>query len=128
MNVESEDEEIWDEEESAVMADFEPEPVSLKDLRPPAKQPQATCLVNWIIAFFSFFQVVFQLSDVVTSLWIQFLNILFAILGQFCAICRDIGETLPTSLHAMRSHTSANMNFRRYVVCKKCHSIRCLSQ
>ncbi len=122
--IDVENEEIWDEDDFSVMDDLEPDRICSNDLRPRTGQPQASCLVNWIIAFFSFLQAAYQLSDMVASLWIQFLNILFSILGRFCSICRDISEALPTSLYAMRKlNGSADLRFRRYVVCRKCHQI-----
>ena len=111
------------------MDDLEPDPVTETDFLPAKKRSEAFCLVSWIISFLSFLQAVYHISDAVTALWLQFLRILFNILGRFCSTCCDISDTLPKSLRLMHKFTgSSSLDFKRYVVCKKCDQIYSFSQ
>lgn len=111
-------EEVWQAQDDAV-DDFEPNTVTAEDVRERQNIDQrALNLVSWITGFLS---TVYQLSDSVAGLMVQFFRVLMCILGQFCSICGDIGKALPTSLYKFTK--SANIQFRRYVVCKKCHCI-----
>ncbi len=115
--------------EDTCIDELEPDEVTITDLLPANKRSEAFCLVRWIVSFLSFLQAVYHISDAVTLLWIKFLHILFNILGRFCSICRDISVALPKSLRLMHKFTGcSNFDFKRYIVCKKCHQIYSFSQ
>ena len=115
-----ETEEIWHESDDAV-DDFEPSNVAIEDIQEENIDQKALNLVGWITGFFSFLQAVYQVSDTVTGLMIRFIKVLMCILGQFCSVCSDIAKILPTSIYKFTKN--ANLQFRRYVVCRKCHSV-----
>ena len=81
-------------------------------------------LMRWIVAFLSFMQGMYRLSDTVIGIWIKFLSVLFNVLGSFSSLCCDIAKAFPTSLYKLRKINGClNLNFVRYVVCQKCHKI-----
>lgn len=112
------DSELWDEDEE----DIEPQQ-SMSNLFP-AIQSRAVSLVRWIVAFLSFMQGIYHLSDSVIAMWTTFLSTPFVILASFSSLCRDISQAFPKSLHMLRKMNGClNLNFVRYVVCRKCHAI-----
>lgn len=115
-------EELWDE-------DGIEDDVNEEDSGPILEQernehPQASNLVMWIIAFLSFLQASYHLSNAVTGILVLFLKTLFGVLGQFCSVSMKMAELLPGSLYSLHKFTQLSATpFRRYVVCKKCHQI-----
>ncbi len=72
-------------------------------LHPSATHPQSSVLVNWILIFVQFIRFKYGISDAITSLLLKFLKTLFIVLGAFSDICKGIGDSLPGTLHLLRS-------------------------
>lgn len=122
------DNEIREEHESSILEDLVPDPIHSDDLSL-TRHPQASSLLKWIVAFLSFLRAAYQLSNIVTSLLLQFLGILFSILAQLSVVCRDISQAFPRSVHGMQKLTgSASLNFQRYSVRRKCCQIYSITQ
>lgn len=114
------------EDEIEVWMDEDESPVSnyAELLHTSASHPQMSVLVNWILIFVQFLRFKYGISDAITSLLLKFLKTMFVVLGTFSDICKDIGDSLPGTLHLLRSGRSLLKNhILRYVVCPKCFHI-----
>ena len=87
---------------------------------------QAASLSNWIVHFLLLIQAKFRLSDLTVSFFLKILITVFKILGLSSKVCADIFQALPSSLSAAHLRRGI-ITFNRYVVCKKCHTIRTYS-
>ena len=67
-------------------------------------------------------QAVFYLSDVVITNFLQFFRVFLTVLGRLCAVGTEIAQNLSSSLYLVRKHDK-QLQFRKYVVFKKCHRI-----
>ena len=80
----------------------------------------------WLLHFLMFMQAVFHHSDAVITNFLQFFHVFFTVLGRLCAVGTEVAQNLPSSLYLARKHDK-QLQFRKYVVCKKCHRIYHLS-
>lgn len=95
-------------------------------LHPSASHPQS---VTWILIFVQFLRFKYAISDAITSLLLKFFKTLFIVLGAFSEICKDIGSSLPGTLHLLRSGRTLLKNHTVcYVVCPKCFHVYLQSQ
>ena len=78
---------------------------------------------NWLTIFFLRIQSVFHLSDKVISLFLNFLRAFLTVVGQFSSICADIAKHIPSSLRKVKDTLLVKPNIKRYVVCRKCHTL-----
>ena len=103
--------------------DFEPgdiEPTSIGTCTAHDNESsQSSVFARYIVGFIMLLRKKYFLSDTLSQQLILFL--LFSILGAFSALCKGIASLLPSSLYKMNQ--SPNYQFKRYVVCKKCHQI-----
>ena len=98
-------------------------------LHPSASHPQSSVLVTWILIFVQFLCFKYGISDAITSLLLKFFKTLFVVLGAFSEICKDIGSSLPGTLHLLRSgRTLLKNHIVCYVVCPKCFHVYLQSQ
>ena len=81
-------------------------------------------LSRWPLVFLVHFQAQFHLSNGILGALLKFLKAFFRVLGRFSSLCAGIAQNVPSSLYKL-SHTYGPLrnSFRRYVVCKKCHSV-----
>ena len=115
--------EIWSENEEEISADLETE-TELPDLR--SNSSKSYILSSWLVHFFVVMQAMFRLSDMVIAYFLKFFHIFFKVLGRESSIANEIARYLPPSLYIARKAYD-NFKFRRYVVCRKCHSLYYLS-
>lgn len=117
--------EVWEESEDDLNEDnTEPEFINQDTSFSSSLHPRAMCMAKWIVAFISFAQAMYQLSDTVAQIFVKFLKVLFHTLGSFSSLCLDIASCLPESLYMLhKMNGSLNLGFIRYVVCRKCHNI-----
>ena len=66
---------------------------------------QSSILVRWIIAFISYLRNIYKISDVVTGKLLNFLCILFGLLGQFSTVCKALALQLPGSVYKLHQYT-----------------------
>lgn len=118
--------ELWNESEDEITMDIEPELPSIQPQVLSAEERKIQILKVWIIGFLTHLRRVYSISDAVTSLLLKFMSILFGILGQIFPPCSLLAE-LP-SLYRMRHILGELKEFKRYVVCRKCHSVYELDQ
>lgn len=106
----------------------------LDDLKPPGGPgslalaeddiSQSSILVRWIIAFISYLRNVYKISDIVTGKLLNFLCILFGLLGQFSKVCKALALQLPGSVYKLHQYTGGSgILFKKYVACHNCHQI-----
>ena len=107
------------------MSDFkdpdEEEPPTA-DLQPYGVQSQSSALAVWLLHFILCAQAVFHVSDNALAYFIRFFKTFFLVLGRFCKISAEISECLPSSIYQAKCEIK-KPEFRKYVVCKKCHKI-----
>ena len=85
---------------------------------------QTSVLVGWILIFVQFLRFKYGISDAITGLLLGFFKTLFMVLGRFSDICKEIGDSLPGTLHLLRSGRSLLKNhILCYVVCPQCFHI-----
>ena len=122
---EPEDGEVWNEDEAVICADLcEDEPDFDSNME---TVPSTFGIFSWwLLHFLMYMQAVFHLSDVVITNFLQFFRVFFTVLGWLCAVGTEIAQNLPSSLYLARKHDK-QLQFRKYVVCKKCHRIYYLS-
>ena len=119
-------EEIWDEEEGQVIEELQdvgaPSPVVDSQLQSTSLQSRA--LSQWFLYFLMFMQAAFKLSDTALSFFLRFFRVFLSVLGQFSTVhvVKEVAENLPSSLQIAWKERK-ELNFRRYVVCRKCHRI-----
>lgn len=65
----------------------------------------------------------FRLPDKVIAFFFKFLKAFFKVVGQSCSLCAGIAKTLPSSLYKAKNTFMTKPNIRRYVVCRKCHTL-----
>lgn len=121
--------EVWSESEEVInienMNDTESEPEELSTVQ----NETFKALTRWLLTFLMFMQAVYHLSDTVITYLLHFFRVFLAILGQFCTVCAEIGQQFPSKLYKARKCLEINkLNFRRYVVCKRCHRIYYFSE
>lgn len=122
--------EVWSESEEVIndiknMNDTESEPEELSIVQ----NETSKALTRWLLTFLMFMQAVYHLSDTVITYFLHFFRVFLAILGQFCTVCAEIGQQFPSTLYKARKCLEINkLNFRRYVVCKRCHRIYYFSE
>ena len=118
------EEEIWDISDDILMEDINEIPENLSADSFVTTPQEALALVRWIVAFMSFVQAAYQLSDGVASLLISFFKVLFSVLSKFSSFCLEIAKVLPRSLYELRKlNGTSNLRFARHVVCRKCHTL-----
>ena len=83
---------------------------------------ESLSLARWIILFLMFIQATHKLSNTVISVLLKFFHTFLALLGQSSTLAMDISRNLPSSLYTA-SRLENRPNFRRYVVCRRCHKI-----
>ena len=118
-------EEMWnEEEEDEIFSEFkEPEEEPLvEELQPQVVEGHSRALTMWLLHFLLFVQAVFHISDNALTYFIKFFKVFFSVLGRFCKVSLEIAESLPSSLYRAKLCIS-KPEFRKYVVCKKCHRI-----
>ena len=122
-------EEIWDEKEGQVIEELQltqdvgaPSPVVDSQLQ--STSLQSCALSQWFLYFLMFMQAAFKFSDTALSIFLRFFRVFLSVLGQFSTVhvVKEIAENLPSSLHIAWKERK-ELNFRRYVVCRKCHRI-----
>lgn len=118
--------EIWNEDEEETVSDiirqYEEEPVPDAEIQMGTIQGHSRALSTWVLHFLMFMQASFHLSDNVVSYFIRFFHVFFLVLGRFCGVSAEIAQCFPSSLHRAKLFEN-RVDFRRYVVCKKCHSV-----
>ena len=118
--------EVWSESEEIIddiknMNDTESEP---EEEVGTVQNESSKALTRWLLTFLMFMQAVYHLSDTVMTSFLHFFSVFLAILGRFCTVCAEIAQQFPSTLHKARKCLAMNrLNFRRYVVCKRCHQI-----
>ena len=103
------------------------------DEEPPCLQPKIThdaekssALSTWLTVAILFMHVRYRLAEKVTSRIFAVLKVLLQIWSKFCYFCAKVASAFPPTFHqALKKH---NVNFKRYVVCKKCHQVYYLSE
>lgn len=65
---------------------------------------------------------VFRLTDVAVNYFLFFFKSFFSVLGRYSPIGTEIAKYLPSSLYTAKRIYN-EIQFRRYVVCRKCHKI-----
>ena len=117
--------EVWlSEDEEAILDDLKPPsgPGSLALAEDDVSQ--SSIFIRWIIAFISYLRNVYKISDTVTGKLLNFLCILFGLLGQFSKVCKAIALLLPGSMYKLYQYTGgAGILFKKYVACRNCHQI-----
>ena len=122
--------EVWSESEEVIndiknMNDTESEPEELSIVQ----NETSKALTRSLLTFLMFMQAVYHLSDTVITYFLHFFWVFLAILGQFCTVCAEIGQQFPSTLYKARKCLVINkLNFRRYVLCKRCHQIYYFSE
>ena len=66
-----------------------------------------------------YMQALFKLSD---SYFSCALFVFLTVLGQFSQVVQEVAQALPSFLQVARN-SGKELNFHRYVVCRKCHRI-----
>ena len=84
-------------------------------------------LSRWLVLFVLTMQAVFRLSDVVINRFLAFFHIYFHVLGHNFPIGGDTAQNIPSSLYEARKVVK-EIEFKRYVVCKKCLKLYCYSE
>ena len=80
-------------------------------------------LSRWLLVFLVHLQAQFHLSDGILGALLRFLKA-FRVLGRFSSLCAGMAQNVPSSLYKLsHSYGPLRNSFRRYVVCRKCHSI-----
>ena len=106
----------------------------LEDLTPPGGPgslalaeddiSQSSILVRWIIACISYLTNIYKISNIVTGKLLNFLCILFGLLGQFSKVCKALALQLPGSMYKLHQYTGGSgILFKKYVACRNCHQI-----
>lgn len=98
--------EVWlSEDEEAILDDLKPPsgPGSLALAEDDVSQ--SSIFIRWIIAFISYLRNVYKISDTVTGRLLNFLCILFGLLGQFSKVCKAIALLLPGSMYKLYQYT-----------------------
>ena len=72
-------------------------------------------MVQWLLVFLSSFQAIYHITDNAIDVLYRFLKAFFKVLGH----CFSIELSLPSTLRS----GSYVARFRKYVTCKRCHSI-----
>lgn len=67
-------------------------------------------------------QALYRLSDKVIACFIKFLWAFFTVVGRFSQTCAEIAKSFPLSLYKAKK-IIVKPKIRRYVVCRKCHSL-----
>lgn len=118
--------ELWNEQESVheLLSESDEE---APDIQVPPIQGQSKALAAWLIRFLFCIQAVFHVSDTALSFCIKFFKVFFSVLGRFCKVSTEIAECLPRSIYAAKLGIN-QLQFQKYVVCKKCHRIYLFSQ
>jgi len=113
--------EIWSEGEIIDdISDSESDPETKVD---PPQNASSMALARWLLIFLMFMQAVYHLSDTVLTAFLRSFSVFLTILGRFCIVCAEVAQVFPSTLYKARKYPSIdNLNFRRYVVCKKMSS------
>lgn len=114
--------EIWSSEEDAYELTDESIPLPLGSENFESPSSQSIALSKWILHFLMLVQAKFKLSDVVLSLFLKFFIVFLSILGKFSKPPADIAKLLPSSLYSAKLLEN-QVQYLRYVVCKKCHTL-----
>ena len=124
--------EIWDEEKqvSNIMCDIEDTEDDLSPSKCPSMPTDMSVqfnkpgiLTNWLIAFLLVIKGKYHLTDRVVNLVFKFLKLFLEIAGRFSSFCRILAEHFPSTLYKAQKLHEYKHNFKRYVVCKRCHRL-----
>ena len=63
---------------------------------------QSSILVRWIIAFISYLRNLYKILDIVNGKLLNFLCILFGLLGHFSKVCKALALQLPGSMYKLQ--------------------------
>ena len=105
-----------------LLSDFEVQDEEPPHVHVPAVQSHSKALAAWLLHFLFCIQAAFHISDTALSFCIRFFKGFFSVLGRYCKILMEIAECLPCSLYTAKLGIN-RPEFRKYVVCSKCHRI-----
>ena len=121
----TDDEEVWLGDEG-IMEEFILDETCTSECEVGEESEDSTmcALSRWLLVFLVHLQAQFHLSDGILGALLRFLKAFFRVLGRFSSLCAGITQNVPSSLYKLsHSYGPLRNSFRRYVVCKKCHSI-----
>jgi hypothetical protein len=119
---ESDGEEVWDDDDD-VLQEFSGKapPLPEEDDASLHSSPHHT-LVMWYTGFLLLLQARHYISDAAMNLILKFMNIFFRVLSRFSSFLAPIASNIPSYTYQLRQ-TSRKVNFKRYVVCPRCHGL-----
>lgn len=80
-------------------------------------------LAKWVILFVMTLQSAYNLSSTAVHCIIHFLKEFFRVLSQLSPELTQIFQAFPSSYHVARKHIFSQIQFSRFVVCKKCYNL-----
>ena len=80
-------------------------------------------LIQWLLIFILSFQAFYHLTDRAIECLYNFIKAFLGMLGRVYSNCFEIGQAFPASLNKAHILFDHKAKFRKYVTCKRCHSI-----
>ena len=80
-------------------------------------------IVWWIMLFINVFQTLHFIPDRAIAWLLKFIYVLLRFLGAYSPIIARASEIFPSTLYLRDKYSVWKNNFKRYVVCKECHTL-----
>ena len=112
------DHEVW--EEDGVEDDLEEGGVPVVN----TADGSSFSLVLWVVHFITLLRKKYYIPDSAICLLLQFLSVLFTILGRYSSQFASVPKQFPGTLYQFNKFLGNVSQFKRYVVCDKCSNVQ----
>ena len=126
--------EVWsfDEVTDTSDSEFEITPEVPPDIEPlqqdnHGEDAKTRALTSWFMVFIFLLQAKYHLTNQVICLVLKFLKTFLEVLGRFSTFCYNVAKNIPPTMYKAMKIQKNYVNFKRFVSCKRCHTIYCFN-